>query len=386
MVTFHAAAALLAATSAMPTCIGFTTWSSSFPALPSATRSKAVRPLHATEAFQRSLLEAQLSYSHDFAPSIDEHVSSASSDNEDHLQITTDSSAVTLADNIASIQNSILRIAASTDRGQNAKTSQKERVSNLIASLESNAPKHDSEEGSSTTIPSYLVGTWELLYSNTQLFRSSPFFLAGRSTCKTPEQAAQYNWFCNMHRAALAISTIGGVRQVITKDGRLVNEFEVRAGAIPFLSDFLPSLRYSGGLPFTIDGAIVSSADIMPKNTSSSSSTMEWELYMDTVEIKGSNIPILRNLLDSENVALKSRDLSQLLEDNVDSYQAPKPVLRTTYVDSDMRIVRDEDDNIFLYAKVSSSEEPTDYSGVLADFGVASLLEGFNDAITKIYL
>ncbi len=189
-----------------------------------------------------------------------------------------------------------------------------------------------------------------------------------------------------MHRAALAISTIGGVRQVITKDGRLVNEFEVRAGAIPFLSDFLPSLRYSGGLPFTIDGAIVSSADIMPKNTSSSSSTMEWELYMDTVEIKGSNIPILRNLFDSENVALKSRDLSQLLEDNVDSYQAPKPVLRTTYVDSDMRIVRDEDDNIFLYAKVSSSEEPTDYSGVLADFGVASLLEGFNDAITKIYL
>jgi len=299
--------------------------------------------------------------------------------------MTTDSSAATSVD-FASIQNSILRIAASTDRGQNANASQKERVSNLIASLESNAPKHDSEEGSSTTIPSYLVGTWELLYSNTQLFRSSPFFLAGRSTCKTPEQAAQYNWFCNMHRAALAISTIGGVRQVITKDGRLVNEFEVRAGAIPFLSYFVPSLRYSGGLPFTIDGAIVSSADIMPKNTSSSSSTMEWELYMDTVEIKGSNIPILRNLLDSENVALKSRDLSQLLEDNVDSYQAPKPVLRTTYVDSDMRIVRDEDDNIFLYAKVSSSEEPTDYSGVLADFGVASLLEGFNDAITKIYL
>ncbi|KAL7441908.1 hypothetical protein ACHAXH_008291 [Discostella pseudostelligera] len=389
MVSFQAAAAFLAAISATPTCIGFTSWSSSFSAVSSATRSEAIRirPLHATEAFQRSLLEAQLAYSLESAPSvIDEHVSSVPTDNEDHLQMTTDSSAATSVD-FASIQNSILRIAASTDRGQNANASQKERVSNLIASLESNAPKHDAKEGiTSSTIPSYLVGTWELLYSNTQLFRSSPFFLAGRSTCKTPEQAAQYNWFCNMHRAALAISTIGGVRQVITKDGRLVNEFEVRAGAIPFLSDFLPSLRYSGGLPFTIDGAIVSSADIMPKNTSSSSSTMEWELYMDTVEIKGSNIPILRNLLDSENVALKSRDLSQLLEDNVDSYQAPKPVLRTTYVDSDMRIVRDEDDNIFLYAKVSSSEEPTDYSGVLADFGVASLLEGFNDAITKIYL
>jgi hypothetical protein len=179
-----------------------------------------------------------------------------------------------------------------------------------------------------------------------------------------------------MHRAALAISTIGNVRQVISREGRLVNEFEVKAGAIPFLSDFVPSLRYSGGLPFTIDGAIVSSADIMPRETKSSSSTMEWELYMDTVEIKGSNIPILRNLLDSENAALKSRDLSQV----------PKPVLRTTYVDRDMRIVRDEDDYIFVYAKVSSSEEPTDYSDVLADFGIASSLEGFNDAITKVYL
>jgi hypothetical protein len=383
MASIQAAVALLVATSAvLHTSHGCT--SSPYP----AARSSPTRPLHATEEFQRSLLEAQLSNRHivnnNSSPSVvDGHVLSSSSSKDNtvgaHQQQTT-----TIADDTTAIQNSILRIAASTDRGQNANASQQNRVASLIASLESNTSlrKHDSEEVTYTSkiIPSELVGTWELLYSNTQLFRSSPFFLAGRSTCKTPEQAAQYNWFCNMHRAALAISTIGIVRQIINKDGRLVNEFEVRAGAIPFLSDFVPTLRYSGGLPFTIDGAIVSSADITPKSAS------EWELYMDTVEIKGSNIPILRNLLDSDNVALKSRDLSQLLEENVDSYQVPKPVLRTTYVDSDMRIVRDEDDNIFLYSKVSSSEEPTDYSGVLADFGIASLLEGFNDAITKIYL
>ena len=388
MASFRAAVALLVATSAvLHTSHGFT--SSPYPAaaVSSAARSSHTRPLHATEEFQRSLLEAQLSNNrhgnNNSSPSVDGQVLSSSSSKDNYVgayqQQTT-----TIADDTTAIQNSILRIAASTDRGQNANASQQNRVSNLIASLESNTSlrKHDSEEVTytSTIIPSELVGTWELLYSNTQLFRSSPFFLAGRSTCKTPEQAAQYNWFCNMHRAALAISTIGSVRQIINKDGRLVNEFEVRAGAIPFLSDFVPTLRYSGGLPFTIDGAIVSSADITPKSAS------DWELYMDTVEIKGSNIPILRNLLDSDNVALKSRDLSQLLEENVDSYQVPKPLLRTTYVDGDMRIVRDVDDNIFLYSKVSSTEEPTDYSSVLADFGVASLLEGFNDAITKIYL
>lgn len=184
-----------------------------------------------------------------------------------------------------------------------------------------------------------------------------------------------------MHRKALAISTIGVVRQVITRDGKLINEFSVQVGSVPFLSDFLPPLSYSGGLPFTIDGAIVSTADI-----STPTSSNEWELWMDTVEIKGSNIPVLRTLLDSENVKLKSRDLSKLLEDNVNSYETPKPVLRTTYADDTMRIARDEDDNIYVYGRVSDSEEPTDFSGVLPDLGIASLLEGFNDAIAKVYL
>ena len=133
-------------------------------------------------------------------------------------------------------------------------------------------------------------------------------------------------------------------------------------------------------MPFTINGAIVSTADVTPIGGSS------WELYMDTVEIKGSNVPLLRNLLDSESVALKSRDLSRVLEENVDSYEIPKPVLRTTYVDDNMRITRDMDDNVYVYGRASNSEVPTDYSSVLPDLGVASLLEGFNDAVTKIYL
>jgi len=73
----------------------------------------------------------------------------------------------------------------------------------------------------------------------------------------------------------------------------------------------LTGKRYSGGLPFTIDGTIVSTADATPP--SSNNNAAEWELYMDTVEIKGSNVPILCNLLNSENVALRSWDLSKVL-------------------------------------------------------------------------
>jgi hypothetical protein len=357
-------------------------------------RSSSCGPLRATESFQRSLLEAQFANSApDSAPDM------VDVDDDATTTIAEESPVIALVnvvvgggdDDIASVQNSMLRIAASTDRGQNADAVQKERASRHIASLEksNNAPerrrRYPPPSSADVVIPPHLAGTWELLYSNTQLFRSSPFFLAGRSTCKTPEQARQYDWFCDMHRAALAISTIGTVRQIISRNGRLVNEFEVRVGAVPFLSDFLPGLRYSGGLPFTIDGAIVSTADAAP-SSSSDNNAAEWELYMDTVEIKGSNVPFLRNLLDSENVALRSRDLSKVLKDNVDGYDVPRPVLRTTYVDDGMRIVRDVDDNVFVYGRVSDSEVPTDYSGVMPDLGVASLLEGFNDAVAKIYL
>jgi len=276
-------------------------------------------------------------------------------------------------------QNAILRIAAGSDRGQYTNPTQKDQFAQLISSLESSYETQTvKEEG--TIIPSYHTGTWELIYSNTQLFRSSPFFLAGRSTCKTEEQAAQYDWFCNMHRAALAISNIGVVRQVITSEGKIVNEFNVKVGAIPFLSDFTP-FKYSGGLPLTIDGSIVSTADV-----TTTSNSNELELFMDTVEIKGSNIPLLRNILDRDNVALRSRSLSKILEDNVSAYEVPKPVLKTTYINDNMRIVRDVDNNIFVYGKVSDSQDATDYSGVLPDLGIVSLLEGFNDAVTKIYL
>ena len=277
--------------------------------------------------------------------------------------------------------NDLLRTASSCGRGEFATPDDKTRMAGIIADLEEINPTDEpttatssSDDNSSKTIE----GTWELLYSDTQLFRSSPFFMAGRAVCSTPEQAEQYDWFCDMHRAALAISNIGKVRQIISAD-RMVSEFEVKVGSIPFLNDFTP-FSYSGGLPVTIDGAIVSSADITPTDDGRA-----WEIFMDTVEIKGSNVPLLRQILDN-GVKLGSRDLGSFLEDNVDGYANPKPVFETTYLDDSVRISRDQDGKVFVYGKVDDSTEPTDYKNVDADLGVAKLLEGLNDSIFKFYI
>jgi len=146
----------------------------------------------------------------------------------------------------AALVASILSIASSTDRGQLASTTEKETIDALLSQL----IDHQVDQAiPKPTLSPNIQGTWELLYSSTQLFRSSPFFMAGRAVCSTPEEAQRYDWFCDMHRAALAISTIGKVRQIINvKNGRMISEFETRVGAIPFLGDFTP-VRYSGGLP-----------------------------------------------------------------------------------------------------------------------------------------
>lgn len=268
--------------------------------------------------------------------------------------------------------NALLRIAAGTDRGTAATLAQREEASSCIETLESMSPITNP-----TNSPS-VVGTWELLYSTTQLFRSSPFFMAGRAVCKDGEEAERYDWFCDMHRAALAVSTVGQVRQIIGPT-RMTSEFEVKVGAVPFLSDFTP-FQYSGGWPVTIDGAIVSTADITPTSFGDG-----WEIFMDTVEIKGSNVPLLRQILDS-GLKLASRDLGSFLESNVSGYSNPKPIFETTYLDESLRISRDQDGKVFVYGKVSDSYEPTDYENVMPDLGFGKLLEGFNDSVTKFYI
>lgn len=262
------------------------------------------------------------------------------------------------------LKTRLLLRAAACSRGEAATADDLSEARELVAALEPLSPIAEP------TLAPECSGTWELVFSDTQLFRSSPFFMAGRAVCADGDEARRYDWFCDMHRAALAISTIGKVRQVC--DGqRVTSEFEVSAGAVPFLSDAAPFLRYSGGLPLTIRGAIVSTATVEANLGTA------WRLLMDTVEIKGSNLPLLRQALDA-GVRLESRQLGAALESVVPTYANPQPLFRTVYLDAQMRISRDQDGKLFVYSKVSDSTAPTSYdeADFPADLGVSDLLQG----------
>lgn len=252
-------------------------------------------------------------------------------------------------------REALFALGAYTNRGESALESEKAEARSLAVAIEATAGEVDNAA---------CFGTWELCFADTQPFRASPFFMAARAVCTTPEDVARFNWFCEQHRAALAISTVERVRQILGP-GRLVNEFEVKAGSVPF-SDRV-GFPYAGGLPVTITGCIRSSADVTFTGPG------EWELYMDTVEIKGSNIPGLRALLDSQ-LRLDSRRLGDALEANVPGYSNPRPLMRTTYADSILRISRDVDDHVFVYRRLSDSRDPTDFGNVAADFGLGTWL------------
>merc|ERR1719310_364184 len=294
--------------------------------------------------------------------SIEDDIPSDDSSDDDFLQQPFMPSQQAAAPQQAgSLKSELLGLAAACNRGEVATTEELAKGRMLISSLEQLNPTVEP------TLAPEIKGTWELVFSDTQLFRSSPFFMAGRAVCAEGKEAEQYDWFCDMHRTALAISTIGKVRQVISET-KLVSEFEVRAGAVPFVSDFVP-LAYSGGLPLSIEGSIVSTADIVANLGTA------YRLLMDTVEVKGSNLPGLRQALDA-GLRLPTRQLGSAIETVNPSYANPQPLFETTYLDADLRISRDQDGKAFVYFKQSDATEGTDYSNAASDLGISALFQG----------
>ena len=76
------------------------------------------------------------------------------------------------------------------------------------------------------------------------------------------ENPGRLHWGITHTLAWLAGACLGlewvmafGLEPLPEFEDKIVSEFETAAGAVPFLTDFLP-LAYSGGLPFAVRGAL----------------------------------------------------------------------------------------------------------------------------------
>ena len=222
-------------------------------------------------------------------------------------------------DYVQSLKTTLLRIAARTNRGEIASDSQVESALDIVTQLESMNPTYSGElEGSKTSIE----GTWDLVFTDAQLFESSPVFMTIRELYgKNTEKVDQ---LFQLHRAATNTGEIGSVQQVITTT-ELISKVSVRNGLIP-------------GAPFSLRGEIVSTADLTIIDRYS------MKLSMRETSVKNSNIPFVGSML-----AVASLPVGQLLKTVTGNL--PECTLSTFYLDGDMRITRNKDDNVFVYLR-----------------------------------
>ena len=143
------------------------------------------------------------------------------------------------ADVNAAAKKRLLAVAAASGRGLDATPAQKTAASSLIGELIAANP--NPEPATSPTID----GDWELIYSDTFLFRSSPFFWAVGSMMG---DTADFFYQAHSHQTGIFGGGVGRVVQTVdTKGGRLISDCVVKASVGLPLWDS-PDLRGIGSV------------------------------------------------------------------------------------------------------------------------------------------
>ena len=220
---------------------------------------------------------------------------------------------------IAAIKARLMKLGVVTCRGERASAQDKAELQRLIKDLTEQAELQRLALSAEDMNTFSCEGAWDLVMSDTQLFRSSPFFMAARAVVADGQQADQFNWFCDQHRAALDFSQIGRVRQVVAK-GQLRSEFEVKVGLA----------TVALGLPVSVTGWIVTTAEIL--NDSSGPPAMEvegieWKLAIKSVQVRPARGRAHGHMLHSfMQMSFVPRDFSPQLSERAALCHSPHPL------------------------------------------------------------
>lgn len=196
---------------------------------------------------------------------------------------------------------------------------------------------------------SAIDGEWELVFSTVKhgIFRSSPFFLAVQEAFGSQEtvegQGSDSELFFKLHELQVmswGISKVGRVSQYVNStEGKLYSEFDTSLLSLTTI----PIIGFWKLLP-TFGGCVVTVSDV---EMVGDRLAMEVQ-YTEALEVPGlPKLPGLGDYVMGQRVNVNA--IWQLLPWN----GGRKPTCGVTlkYVDHDMRIVADDDGEVFVYCR-----------------------------------
>ena len=237
------------------------------------------------------------------------------------------------------IKEKIYKISAKTDRGQ--------RLNKLIAPIyqenlkEIRSLTKELIAFNSEINEEKLDGDWELIFSDVELFRSSPFFLAIEKALDNQKRSDLFFKLHQLQVCSFGLSTIGKVSQKINFTKR---EFISTFDTTIFGLTTIPIFGWFKLLP-TFGGRVITLANEISLNKNVLKMTLQKTKVSEVEGLK--KIPIFSNLLMEKWYPVKN-----IWEKLPWNRNEPSLEVFIKYLDEDMRIIEDIYGSIFVYIRV----------------------------------
>ena len=196
------------------------------------------------------------------------------------------------------------------------------------------------EDKSSEINEKDLSGEWELIFSEVELFRSSPFFLAIENTLNNRLKSDLFFKLHQLQVSSFGLSTIGKISQNINFEKKeLISSFDT----IIFGITTFPIIGWFKLLP-TFGGRVMTLANKISLKDNCLEMTLQ---KTKVIEVNGLNkIPLFSKFLMDRWYPVN--DIWMKLPWNKEQ---PTCNLAISYLDKDMRIVRDIYGSLFIYIR-----------------------------------
>ena len=237
------------------------------------------------------------------------------------------------------IKEKIYKISAKTDRGQ--------RLNKLIAPMYQENLKEiryltkELFTYKSEINEEKLNGDWELIFSDVELFRSSPFFLAIEKALDNQKRSDLFFKLHQLQVCSFGLSTIGRVSQKINfAEREFISSFDTTI----FGLTTIPIFGWFKLLP-TFGGRVITLADEISLTQNVLKMTLQKTKVSEVEGLK--RIPFFSNLLMEKWYPVKT--IWEKLPWNINE---PSLEVFIKYLDEDMRIIEDLYGSIFVYIRV----------------------------------